>query len=426
MKDKRNIWIAIGVAAALLEGWALYVVSASAVRWRPEMIVENEPEARALYEAMVEAAHQAETLSYRCLCDGPDSGTSAFTVQLDKPNRVHIDLTNGMSTKVTTVLADGDRLRIFWSGDRPYLKVDGFKGYEGAQSNVYVDMASSPDGDDIVGEMARLGLAWSNLVWSPGVFFRGADELEPYIDGIRFRGTNEIHNEECDVIEVSYFKAQRIRHYWLSQEDHLPRRIKEIVRLAENHVIAEEWFGVEVDPSIENKQFQWFPPDEYAVWNPPHWDEFLLKRGAEAPDFKLPSISGDMVHLADFRGQVVWLCLWQTGWPQCRDELRYFQSLHVKVQDKDLAIVGVNLADDRCIAQTFLRGNAITFPCVLDSSKEAQTLFAEGYGIKFDGAPVGFVIGRDGKVVDAWSGADANHARAMAALQEAGVPDVGR
>ncbi len=426
MKEKQNTWIAVGVVLALLEGWALYVLSASAERWRPAMIVANEPEAQALYEAMVEAAHQAETLSYGCLCDGSDSRTSFFRVQLEKPNRARISLHNGFSKKSTTLLADGDRLRVFWSGDRPTMKVDDFARYEQPQSNVYVDMVCSPDGDDIVSEMARLGLAWSNLIWSPSVFFRGADEFEPYIDGIRYRGTNEAGGEECDVIEVSYFKAQRIRHYWLSREDHLPRRIKEIVRLADNHVIAEDWFGVEVNPSIDKSDFQWSPEDGYRVWNPPDFDEFLLKRGAEAPDFKLSSISGETIHLADFRGQTVWLCLWQVGWPQCRDEVRYLQSLQEEASDQGLAIVGVNVADDRRIVQTFLRDEAITFPCILDSSAEAEALFKEGYGIMFDGAPVNFIIGPEGTVVDAWSGFDADHARAEAALQEAGVVDATR
>ncbi len=426
MKEKRNTWIAVGVALAILEGWALYVLSASAVRWRPAMIVANEPEAQALYEAMVEAAHQAKTLSYHCFCDGTDSRISAFAVRLEKPNRARISLHNGYSKKTTTLLADGDRLRVFWSGDRPTMKVDDFARYEQPESNVYVDMACSPDGDDIVSKMARLGLAWSNLIWSPSVFFRGADEFEPYIDGIRYRGRNEAGGEECDVIEISYFKAQRIRHYWLSREDHLPRRIKEIIRLADNHVIAEDWFGVEIDASIETKEFQWFPQDGYRVWDPPHCDEFLLERGAEAPDFELSSISGDAIHLADFRGRVVWLCLWQVGWPQCRDEVRYLQSIHEKASDKRLAIVGVNVADDRRIIQTFLRDEAITFPCVLDSSSEAETLFKEGYGVMFDGAPVSFIIGPDGKVVDAWSGFDVDHVRATAALQEAGVTGTGR
>ena len=57
MKDKINIWIVVA-AAAVAEIWALYVVSASATRWRPTMIVENEPQARALYEAMLEAARR--------------------------------------------------------------------------------------------------------------------------------------------------------------------------------------------------------------------------------------------------------------------------------------------------------------------------------------------------------------------------------
>ncbi len=422
MKDKRNIWIAIGVALALLEGWALYVLSDSAEQWRPRMIVANEPEAQALYEAMVEAAYQAQTLSYRGICSGLDSQLSAYTVQLKKPGSVRVEVTNGW--KVTTVLADGDRLRIFWSGDRPYLKVDDFERYEQTRSDVYVDMAASPN--DVINEMARLGVAWSNLIWSPSVFFSGADEFEPYIDGIRYRGTNEVGSEECDVIEVSYFKAQRIRHYWLSREDHLPRRVKEIVRLADNHVIAEDWFGVEVNPSIKKKDFQWSPKDGYRAWNPPDCDEFLLKRGAEAPDFELSSVSGDTIHLADFRGGVVWLCFWQVGWPQCRDEVRCLQSFQEEARDKRLAIVGVNVADDHRIVQTFLRDEAITFPCVLDSSAEAETLFKEGYGIMFDGAPVNFIIGPDGTVVDAWSGYDADHARAAAVLQEVGVVDAVR
>lgn len=424
MKEKRNIWIGVGVALALLEGWALYVLSASAEQWRPTMIVANEPQAHALYEAMVEAAHQAKTLSYHCSCDGPDSRMSFFTVHLEKPNRVRIDLNNGMSTKTTTFLADGERLRIFWSGDRPVMKVDDFSRYEGPQADVYVDMAGSPNGDEIVSEMARLGVAWSDLIWSPSVFFRGADEFEPYIDGIGYRGTNHVAGEECDVIEVSYFHAQRTRHYWLSRVDHLPRRIKEIVRLANTHVLAEDWFGVEMDAAIESRQFQWPPPEGYDAWNPPDFDEFLLRQGAEAPDFKLSSVSGDPIHLADFRGRVVWLCLWQVGWPECRDEVRYLQSLHEKASDKGLVIVGVNVADDRRIVQAFLRDEAVTFPCVLDSSAETGTLFKEGYGIMFDRAPVSFIIDPDGKVIDAWSGFDTDHTRAKAALAAAGVPDV--
>ncbi len=424
MKDKINIWIAVA-AAVVVEVWALYVVSASAARWRPTMIVQNEPQAQALYEAMLDAVRGAQTLSYRSICSGPGSEPSAYTVRLKKPSFVRVDLTNGMSTRVTTILSDGDRLRVFWSSDRPFLKVDDFARYEQTQSNVYVDMACSPD-IDALSEMTRLGVAWSNLVWSPRLFFGGADEFEPYIDGIRLRGANEIHGQACDVIEVSYFKAQRIRHYWLSQEDHLPRRIKEIVRLADNHVTAEEWWRVEADSLIPNEQFAWSPPDGYRVWNPPQLDEFLLKPGTEAPDFELSSAWGDTIRLADFHGRVVWLCIWRVGSPECRDTVRYLQSLHEKAGGKGWAIVGVNLADDRRIAQTFLRDEGITFPCVLDSSKEAERLFAEGYGVKFDRPPVGFVIGADGKVADAWSGSDDNNARAVAALHEAGVSDVGR
>ena len=138
-----------------------------------------------------------------------------------------------------------------------------------------------------------VGVAWSDLVWSPSVFFNGADEFEPHIDGIRLRGTNEASGEECDVIEVSYFKAQRTRHYWLSRKDHLPRRVKEIVRLAsQNHVIAEEWFRVEIDERISDETFAWTPPEGSDAWTPPEWEEFRLKPGTEAPDVELALAQG--------------------------------------------------------------------------------------------------------------------------------------
>lgn len=423
MRKKTNIWIVVTAAAVIVEVWALYVLGASAARWRPAMIVADEPAARALHEAMLEAAHQARTLSYRSFCSGPDSGPSAYSVQLKKPNLVRMEMTNGMSTKVTTVLADGDRLWISWSGDRPFLKVDDFECYERTQSNVYVDVSGSPA--DVAGQMARLGVAWSDLVWSPSVFFNGADEFEPHIDGIRSRGTDTVWDEECDVIEVSYFKAQRTRHYWLSRKDHLPRRVKEIVRLAgHNRVIAEDWFRVEIDERISDETFAWTPPEGSDAWTPPEWEEFLLKPGAEAPDFELGLTQKGAIRLSDLRGKVVWLCFWQVGSPECRAEMRYLQSLHEKMKDTPLAILGVNLADDRRIAQTFLRDEAIAFSCILDSSEEAAKLFAEGYGMKSSDAPVNFIIGRDGKIVDAWYGQDPNGA--PAALQAAGVQDVDR
>lgn len=423
MRKKTNIWIVVTAAAVIVEVWALYVLGASSARWRPAMIVTEEPAARALYEAMIEAAHQARTLSYRSFCSGPGSGPSAYSVQLKKPNLVRVEMTNGMSTKVTTVLAAGDRLRIFWSGDRPFLKVDDFECYERTQSNVYVNMAGSPAG--VADGMARLGVAWSDLVWSPSVFFNGADEFEPHIDGIRLRGTNEASGEECDVIEVSYFKAQRMRHYWLSRKDHLPRRVKEIVRLAgQNHVIAEEWFRVEIDERISDERFAWSPPEGLRAWEPPEFEDFLLKPGSDAPDFELPSISGNAIRLSDLRGRVVWLCLWQVGSPECREQMRCLQSLHEKTKDKGLAILAVNVADDPRIGQMFVRDEAISFPCVLDSSEGAANLFAEGYGMKSSERPGNFVIGRDGKIVDAWYGQDSN--RAPAALQAAGGQDVDR
>ena len=59
-----------------------------------------------------------------------------------------------------------------------------------------------------------------------------------------------MQGEECDVIEISFMRAQRTRYLWLSRQDHLPRKLKEIVRGAETRVTVEEWSNVTVNAEI--------------------------------------------------------------------------------------------------------------------------------------------------------------------------------
>ena len=94
MRDKLNARSMSIAAALLLEGWALYVVAASPQRWRPALIVQEEPAARALYETMRQALGDARSLSYVSTCSDPNDAVSRYRVWLQKPGSCRVEVTN--------------------------------------------------------------------------------------------------------------------------------------------------------------------------------------------------------------------------------------------------------------------------------------------------------------------------------------------
>jgi peroxiredoxin len=66
-------------------------------------------------------------------------------------------------------------------------------------------------------------------------------------------------------------------------------------------------------------------------------------------------------------------------------------------------VLGVNTADDRKIALDYLKQNSVTFPNALDSSEAAGRAMSQYETLTgMSAVPMTYLIGRDGKVVDAW------------------------
>jgi len=65
-------------------------------------------------------------------------------------------------------------------------------------------------------------------------------------------------------------------------------------------------------------------------------------------------------------------------------------------------VLGVNTVDDRKIALDYLKQNQVTFPNVLDSSAAANRAMMEYETLRgMSAVPMTYLIGRDGKVVEA-------------------------
>ena len=85
-----------------------------------------------------------------------------------------------------------------------------------------------------------------------------------------------------------------------------------------------------------------------------------------------------------------------------------------------MVVLGLNTADDRKIALDYLKANEVTFPNILEASDAANRAVMQYETLGgMSAVPMTYVIGRDGKIVDAWYGYEA--ARTQQALKKLGL-----
>jgi peroxiredoxin len=114
-------------------------------------------------------------------------------------------------------------------------------------------------------------------------------------------------------------------------------------------------------------------------------------------DITLPSLSGEDVSLAQFKGQVIMLNYWATWCPPCRQEIPDFIDLVNDFGPKGLVIVGVSLDEDNMsMVGDFSREANINYP-VLYAGDLAGHLDKKMGGMR--GIPTTFLVDRQGKVI---------------------------
>jgi outer membrane lipoprotein-sorting protein len=268
---------------------------------------KDEPEAHALYEKMIETMRNAESLSYK-----GDCGNCTYTIWMKKPNYFRVETVNSRGVKCGTLVGDGDHLWIYWPEGNSPVSDDTYSGeYNG--SNIYMKKATPLARHSIGHEVGWLRAGMGMTIIDPSTFHGYTDSLQPYLDGVRGWYTETVDGHECDIIEVSFMKRQRIWYIWLSKQDHLPRKLKEIVRVARPLIGYEHWSDVKINAEIPDEKFVWTPPAGWQQWTPPDLSEKLLKPGTEAPDFELFLADETKVKLSDYRGKVVWFYIWRAG-----------------------------------------------------------------------------------------------------------------
>ena len=112
-----------------------------------------------------------------------------------------------------------------------------------------------------------------------------------------------------------------------------------------------------------------------------------------APDFARPDLRGQLVRLADLRGQVVVLNLWATWCLPCVKEMPTLEALHRNLSDEGVVVVAVSQDEDPDKVGSWIAERGFTLPVLLDPGAEV------GHDLGVSGYPETFVIDRDGRIV---------------------------
>lgn len=125
-----------------------------------------------------------------------------------------------------------------------------------------------------------------------------------------------------------------------------------------------------------------------------------LAEGDAAPAFSAPTLTGDSVSVASFRGHVVVLNVWATWCVPCRREMPLLDSLSREFSDQGVRVVGVSIdaSDAGESIASFVDQYHIGFTILHDGAGQIQSTY------KMRGVPETFLIDATGKIRKHWLG----------------------
>lgn len=90
--------------------------------------------------------------------------------------------------------------------------------------------------------------------------------------------------------------------------------------------------------------------------------------GAEAPDFALPTLSGETLRLSELQGHVVIINFWASWCQPCVNETPRLVSWYEQHSSAGLQVLGVDTLyqDSRESVETFAREQEVSYPVLLD------------------------------------------------------------
>lgn len=116
--------------------------------------------------------------------------------------------------------------------------------------------------------------------------------------------------------------------------------------------------------------------------------------GFLAPDFTLPSSTGESITLSSFYGSPVIVNFWASWCTPCRKEMPAIQQVYADFENQGLIILGINTTsqDNKEDAIAFSKKVGVTFPILFDENGQVNTVY------QIRALPTTFFINSDGVI----------------------------
>lgn len=116
-----------------------------------------------------------------------------------------------------------------------------------------------------------------------------------------------------------------------------------------------------------------------------------IAEGLPAPAFSFPGLDGKTVDLQTYKGKVVFLNIWATWCPPCREEMPSMERLYRELKGEDFEILAISVdATGAAVVAPFMKKYHLSFPALLDPKGTTQDLYGT------TGVPESFIINREG------------------------------
>ena len=117
------------------------------------------------------------------------------------------------------------------------------------------------------------------------------------------------------------------------------------------------------------------------------------KIGEPAPDFLLSNLDGNLVHLGNGKGKVIFLNFWATWCPPCKEEMPWMESLYQRLKGRPFEMLAVSIDEEgKEAVRPFMEKFSLTFPALLDRDRKIAAI----YGIT--GIPETFIMNKQGMI----------------------------
>jgi len=140
-----------------------------------------------------------------------------------------------------------------------------------------------------------------------------------------------------------------------------------------------------------------------------------------APSFSLPTVTGGTeVSLAQHRGKVVLLSFWATWCAPCKQEMPHLDALAKKHAQAGLVVLSINSDDPRTVRRVkpWLDQQALSLTVLLDTERKVLDAYDPSRTL-----PWSVLVGRDGEIVETWSGFDEDGFKALEAAVTKALAD---